>query len=97
MVDKLNDHPETDLYVCGVGDTMERMQSEPRKSLGSGRTLTWGRILLAWHVLGVSAFAQRPGVLPNEDASFMPWIIAVGAVIVMALPAFRNPKRSHLS
>lgn len=73
------------------------MQAGWQISVGPWRRIVYGAAILLWHALASPAWAQRPGSLPNEDASLLPWVIAVGAVVVMALPAFRNPKRSHLS
>ncbi len=61
----------------------------------------WG----AWFSRGVTAlasfwpataFAQKPGRVPNEDAGMLPWVVAIGLLIVVCAPAAINAKRSHL-
>ena len=58
---------------------------------------TIGCSLLAVHLISNSAWAQRPGRLPNEDAGWLQWLIAVALTVVICAPALLNPKRSHLT
>lgn len=43
------------------------------------------------------ALAQKPGRVPGDDAGWLQWLIAAGLAIIVLLPAFINPKRSHLT
>ena len=52
--------------------------------------------LVALHLMAGPAWAQRPARLPGDDKGFMQWLIAVGITILVCIPAFMNPKRTHL-
>lgn len=43
------------------------------------------------------AWAQTPARLTNEEQGVLVWVIAAGLIIVVGLPAFIKPKRSHLN
>lgn len=58
---------------------------------------TIGCSLLVVHLLSTTAWAQRPGRLPNEDGGLLQWVIAVALSVVICAPALLNPKRSHLT
>ena len=54
--------------------------------------------LLLVHGTAASAYAQRlQEALPDDDDKFIRWGIAAGVIVIIALPAFLNPKRSHLT
>ncbi len=53
--------------------------------------------LLIMHLTAATAWAQKPGVIPDDDAGWLQWGIAAGLTVVICLPAFLNPKRSHLT
>ncbi len=54
--------------------------------------------VLVSHALAGPLFAQRPAQqMPEEDGGFIQWGIALGIALIACLPAFLNPKRSHLS
>lgn len=60
----------------------------------------WSAILVAvlWlHGVGADAWAQRPARLPNQDAGYLQWGVALGLAAVICLSAFLSPKRSHLN
>lgn len=42
------------------------------------------------------AWAAKKARIPDEDKGYVQWGIAIGAVALICLPAFINPKRSHL-
>lgn len=54
--------------------------------------------VLAVHGSAAVGLAQKPGIIPNEDPdSTTRWLILAGIVVVVAITAFLNPKRSHLN
>lgn len=53
--------------------------------------------LIAFCVTSPSVWAQAQARLLNEDASFLPWAIAGGLIVLIGVIAFINPKRSHLN
>ncbi|HNQ21963.1 MAG TPA: hypothetical protein PKK06_02605 [Phycisphaerae bacterium] len=44
----------------------------------------------------VVALAQKEASLPEKDNGLIQWAVAAGIVILIAVVAFLNPKRSHL-
>lgn len=52
---------------------------------------------LAMDLMAATAWAQKQGRVPNEDGGWLQWGIAAGLVVVVCVPAFLNPKRSHLT
>lgn len=64
----------------------------------AGKTLYRAAVFCAVILMCSPAYAQRPSLLAREETGgFLPWIIAVGIGVVVCLPAFLNPKRSHLT
>ena len=59
---------------------------------------TWHWVVMIWLILAntSSALAQRSARLPEEDNGLIQWAIGAGIVILIGIPAFLNPKRSHL-
>lgn len=53
--------------------------------------------LVATLVWAAPAMAQRSAKPPGDDSVTMQWAIAIGLLVVIGLPAFLNPKRSHLN
>ena len=54
--------------------------------------------LLVVHGTAASAYAQRlQEALPDDKDKWIRWGIAAGVIVIIALPAFLNPKRSHLT
>lgn len=53
--------------------------------------------LLAMDLMATTAWAQKQGRVPGEDAGWLQWGIALGLVVVVCVSAFLNPKRSHLT
>ena len=51
--------------------------------------------LLAMHVTAGSAWAQTAVRLPEEDKGLVQWAVALGIIILICIPAFMNPKRTH--
>lgn len=49
---------------------------------------------LAWTA---QAQAQAPLSIPESDGGFLPWAVAGGIAALVVVPAFLNPKRSHLN
>jgi len=49
------------------------------------------------HLTAASAWAQKPGRVADEDSGLIQWVIAGALAILICLPAFINPKRSHLT
>jgi hypothetical protein len=45
----------------------------------------------------MSAWAQRPARLPEDESGILQWVIAAGIAVVICVTAFLNPKRSHLN
>jgi hypothetical protein len=45
--------------------------------------------------LSTPALAQKPAELPNDGAGILPWAIGGGIAVLMLIPPFLNPKRSH--
>ena len=43
------------------------------------------------------AQAQTPLSIPESDGGFLPWAVAGGIAVMILVPAFLNPKRSHLN
>ncbi len=43
------------------------------------------------------AQAQTPLSIPESDGGFLPWAVAGGIAVMIVVPAFLNPKRSHLN
>ena len=64
----------------------------------AGSMGTWRWLVAVWLVLAnaSTALAQRPARLPDEDGGLIQWAIAAGIIILICIPAFLNPKRSHL-
>lgn len=49
---------------------------------------------LAWTA---DARAQATLLIPESDGGFLPWAVAGGIAALVVVPAFLNPKRSHLN
>jgi len=56
--------------------------------------LTSGWVLFGMETL---AWAAKKTRIPQEDKGYMQWAVALVAVALICLPAFINPKRSHLT
>lgn len=54
-------------------------------------------MVLAIHGTAANAWAQKQAGLPDDDQSLIRIGIAVGVIVIIGLPAFLNPKRSHLT
>ncbi len=50
---------------------------------------------LATHLTTASAWAQKPASLPGEDNGMIQAGVALGIAVLVCIPAFVNPKRSH--
>lgn len=44
-----------------------------------------------------AVFAQKPVKPPETEGGVLPWVIALGLMVVIGVSAFLNPKRSHLN
>ncbi|MCH8251891.1 MAG: hypothetical protein IID36_05500 [Planctomycetes bacterium] len=42
-----------------------------------------------------SVVAQTPARLPPADKDFLHWLVGLGVVLLIAVAAFLNPKRTH--
>ena len=51
--------------------------------------------MVTLHCAAGSAWAQTRGRVPDEASELMQWIFGVVLVILIAVPVFINPKRSH--
>ena len=49
------------------------------------------------HGSALSAWAQKPAKLAEDDSGILQWVIAAGIAVVICVTAFLNPKRSHLN
>ena len=72
------------------------------------RLYHWGsrRLPAAWliavggllmHLAAASVWAQKPGRIADEDGGILQWVIAGVLALLVCIPAFINPKRSHLT
>lgn len=52
---------------------------------------------VAVHAVAVSAWAQKPAKLTEDESGVMQWVIAAGIAVVICVTAFLNPKRSHMN
>ncbi|MCC7292126.1 MAG: hypothetical protein IT449_08720 [Phycisphaerales bacterium] len=43
------------------------------------------------------AFAQQRWSPPNKDKGMLQWVVMLGILILICIPSFMNPKRSHQS
>ena len=66
-----------------------------KASLAGGWTVALTGLIV--HLSAMSAWAQKPAVLPGEDKGWLQLGIGAGVLIVICMAAFINPKRSHLS
>lgn len=51
-------------------------------------------LLVASHATDV--VAQQYWFAPNKNKGALQWVVMLGVVILLAIPAFMNPKRSHM-
>lgn len=58
--------------------------------------LVAGGTVLALHLAAGPVWAQK-AAKPADEGTVLQWIIALGLMIVTAIAAFLNPKRSHLA
>ena len=94
--------PRRPLYWTPVTDIMERMK---RKGLftrlrgvgGLKSGLVATAMVLVMHWTAADAWAQRSTGLGDDEGVILRWAIAAGVVVIIGLPAFLNPKRSHLT
>lgn len=42
------------------------------------------------------ALAQQYWSAPNKNKGALQWVVMLGVVILLSIPAFMNPKRSHM-
>jgi len=40
--------------------------------------------------------AQTRWMAPGKDRGFRQWVVMLGLLVLISIPAFMNPKRSHL-
>ena len=60
----------------------------------------WVRVVgaaVVVHGTALSASAQKPARLVEDDSGVLQWVIAAGIIVVISVTAFLNPKRSHLN
>jgi hypothetical protein len=44
---------------------------------------------------GSMALAQSPANVPEPEGTMVTWAVSAGLLVIICLPAFLNPKRSH--
>ncbi len=56
-------------------------------------------VLASFAVLATTlpVFAQQRWSPPNKDKGMLQWVVMLGILILVCIPAFMNPKRSHQS
>ena len=70
-----------------------RCNSVGGRTGGVGWILAWG--VAAMHVGSTTALAQNVCKFTEGRGAF-PWLITVGLLLLIAVSAFLNPKRSHM-
>ena len=64
----------------------------------TGTALYRAAVFCAVILMCSPVYAQRLSQLAREETGgYLPWVIAVVIGVVVCLPAFLNPKRSHLT
>lgn len=54
-----------------------------------------GLVLLLGSV-AAPVLAQDRWIPPNKDRGMLQWVVMLGVLILICIPAFLNPKRSHM-
>lgn len=55
-------------------------------------------LAVSFFTVGASTVhAQAPARLSGDESVTLQWVIAFGLIVVIAVSAFLNPKRSHLN
>jgi len=60
---------------------------------GVGRLMARGAAVV--HVASTAAWAQEPCAFTEGNGAF-PWLITAGLLLLIAVSAFLNPKRTHM-
>ena len=53
--------------------------------------------LLIFHATASTVWAQSPAHVPDEEKSWLKWLIAGGLAAVISIAGFMNSKRSHMT
>lgn len=60
-------------------------------------SVSLGTAMVTVLAFAAPALAQRSAKPPGDESVTVQWAIAIGLLVVIGLPAFLNPKRSHLN